>query len=139
NAASGFPSLLSLGTKRTRQYVNNVITHGKGMMPAYPKFTQKQKQALLAYLYGEEKAATGNTKTVTSAANAGGKTTYKISGYTKFTDKNGYPAVRPPWGTLNAIDLNNGEYLWSVPFGEYPELSAKGIAQTGAESYGGPV
>ena len=49
------------------------------------------------------------------------------------------PAVRPPWGTLNAIDLNTGEYVWKVTYGESPELKAKGIAQTGAESYGGPV
>ena len=48
--------------------------------------------------------------------------------------------MTPPWGTLNAINLNTGEYLWTVPYGEYPELqTAKGIAQTGSESYGGPV
>jgi quinoprotein glucose dehydrogenase len=49
------------------------------------------------------------------------------------------PAVRPPWGTLNAIDLNTGEYVWKIPFGETPDLAAKGIEQTGSESYGGPV
>jgi quinoprotein glucose dehydrogenase len=61
-----------------------------------------------------------------------------ISGYIKFLDKNGYPAITPPWGTLNAIDLNTGEYLWTVPYGEYPELQqGKRITQTGSESYGG--
>jgi quinoprotein glucose dehydrogenase len=80
------------------------------------------------------------TKTVTKS---NVKTTptysYRISGYSKFLDKNGLPAVSPPWGTLNAIDLNTGEYKWKIPYGEYPELAAKGIPQTGSESYGGPV
>nr|MCU0352911.1 PQQ-binding-like beta-propeller repeat protein [Cytophagales bacterium] len=62
-----------------------------------------------------------------------------MSGYNRFVDKDGYPAIKPPWGTLNAIDLNTGEYLWKVPFGEYKELTAKGIPLTGTENYGGPV
>jgi quinoprotein glucose dehydrogenase len=47
--------------------------------------------------------------------------------------------VKPPWGTLNAIDLNTGDYLWRVPLGEFPELTKKGIPITGSESYGGPL
>ncbi len=54
-------------------------------------------------------------------------------------DIDGYPAVAPPWGTLNAIDLNSGKYLWKIPFGEYPELVAKGELPTGSENYGGPL
>ena len=60
-------------------------------------------------------------------------------GYNKFLDPDGYPAVEPPWGTLNAIDLNKGEIAWKIPFGEYPELVAKGMRNTGSENYGGPV
>lgn len=57
----------------------------------------------------------------------------------RFTDQDGYPGIKPPWGTLNAIDLNTGEYLWRVPLGEYPELTKKGIPITGTDSYGGPL
>jgi quinoprotein glucose dehydrogenase len=56
-----------------------------------------------------------------------------------FTDPDGYPAISPPWGTLNAVDLDKGEILWKVPLGEYPELAAKGIRNTGAKNFGGPV
>ncbi len=63
---------------------------------------------------------------------------YSITGYTRFDDADGYPAVAPPWGTLNAIDLNTGKYLWKLPLGEYPELAAKGLKNTGTENYGGP-
>ena len=64
---------------------------------------------------------------------------YHFTGYNKFLDPDGYPAVAPPWGTLNAIDLNTGKYLWKIPFGQYPELAAKGMTQTGSENYGGPI
>ena len=64
---------------------------------------------------------------------------FRFTGYRKFSDPDGYPAVAPPWGTLNAIDLNTGEYLWKIPLGEYPELAAKGTPHTGTENYGGPI
>jgi quinoprotein glucose dehydrogenase len=64
---------------------------------------------------------------------------YTHTGYNRWLDPQGYPAVKPPWGTLNAIDLNTGDYLWRTTLGEFPELSAKGIPPTGTENYGGPV
>jgi quinoprotein glucose dehydrogenase len=64
---------------------------------------------------------------------------YTMTGYRRFLDPDGYPATAPPWGTLNAIDLDTGKYLWRLPLGEYPELTAKGITNTGSENYGGPI
>ena len=56
-----------------------------------------------------------------------------------FADPDGYPAIVPPWGTLSAIDMNTGRYLWQVPLGYYPELAAKGLSNTGTLNYGGPL
>ena len=67
------------------------------------------------------------------------KPAYTAKIWQRFTDQNGYNAIKPPWGTLNAIDLKTGDYLWSVPLGEFPELTEKGIPITGTETYGGPV
>lgn len=64
---------------------------------------------------------------------------YVVIGFRRFLDPEGYPATAPPWGTLSAIDMNTGKYLWKIPFGEYPELAAKGMANTGSDNYGGPV
>lgn len=64
---------------------------------------------------------------------------YTMTGYNRFFDKNGYPGITPPWGTLNAVDLNSGKLLWKVTLGEYSELKAKGIPATGTENYGGPL
>lgn len=143
NSASGFPSLIDLGGRRTRDYVQNIIAHGKGMMPAFVKFNDKQRQSIAGFLFGDEQHHPGVEKepglNPALKKEADKKLSYSISGYSKFLDKNGLPAMSPPWGTLNAIDLNTGEYLWKVPYGETPELKAKGIAQTGSESYGGPV
>ncbi len=153
NPASGYPSLIGVGSRRTRDYISNIITYGKGMMPGFTKFDDKQKKAVVAFLLGEERNEIGlakmqgpvKTKSASKTAVKGKSTatdpaySYRISGYSKFLDKNGLPAISPPWGTLNAIDLNTGEYKWKIPYGEYPELAAKGIPQTGSESYGGPV
>lgn len=140
NPASGFPSLLDVGGRRTRDQINNIIHHGKGMMPAFTKLSEKERTAITGFLFGDEQHEPGVEKEPgINPAKKDTKLSYSISGYSKFLDKNGLPAVRPPWGTLNAINLNTGEYVWKVPFGETPELKAKGITQTGAESYGGPV
>jgi quinoprotein glucose dehydrogenase len=74
-----------------------------------------------------------------ASSQLGDKLKYKFTGYRKFLDPDLYPAISPPWGTLNAIDLNTGAYLWKIPLGEYPELAAEGMKGTGSENYGGPI
>jgi quinoprotein glucose dehydrogenase len=64
---------------------------------------------------------------------------YTTDGYNQFTDPEGYPANSPPWGTLSAIQLDTGDYVWKTPLGEYPELAAKGIKDTGTWNHGGGV
>jgi quinoprotein glucose dehydrogenase len=68
-----------------------------------------------------------------------GRSPNHFSGYNKFRDADGYPAVAPPWGTLNAIDMNTGEYRWRIPLGYYPALAERGLGDTGTENYGGPI
>jgi quinoprotein glucose dehydrogenase len=146
NAASGFPSLVNIGNRRSKDYIQNIISNGKGMMPASTSLTLAKKQALISFLLKDEKKEGTLIAKNTKAKEPGLKpdknapyVAYKITGFAKFLDKEGLPAIKPPWGTLNAIDLNTGEYIWKIPFGEYPELTAKGISPTGAESYGGPL
>ncbi|GAB3954486.1 hypothetical protein GCM10028805_40010 [Spirosoma harenae] len=139
NPASGYPSLVDINKRRNRAYVDNIVSHGKGMMPAFTGLSNEQKQALMAYLFGEEKQEVGMNRSLEpkKAGQTQPKASYQISGYSKFLDKNGYPAIRQPWGTLNAINLNTGDYVWTTVLGNYPELKTK--EPTGSESYGGPV
>src|SRR5690606_36439861 len=140
NPNSGFPYLLGIEKQRNKGEVGDVIAHGLGMMPSFSKLSKEERTALVDFLFDAEGPASqpkheAGDETLQEAP----RSPYRISGYTKFLDSKGLPAISPPWGTLNAIDLNTGEYLWKIPYGEYPELTARGIPPTGSESYGGPV
>ena len=54
-------------------------------------------------------------------------------------DPEGYPAIKPPWGYMTAIDMNSGDFVWRVVNGEFPELKARGIPKTGTPSHGGAI
>jgi len=111
------------------------IKDGKGRMPSFPNLTGPDLEALLDYLEVTDKVS----QVPATPETANQKQEYVFSGYRKFTDPDGYPAITPPWGTLNAIDLKAGKLLWKIPLGEYPELAAKGMKNTGSELYGGPI
>ncbi|KQS56429.1 hypothetical protein ASG17_10595 [Brevundimonas sp. Leaf363] len=129
-----FPSLLGVGDRLSASRIGAILDHGGGRMPAFPAIKGDERRELIAWLTG----ATGQNREVASAG-LRQASTYGFTGYRKFTDPDGYPAVAPPWGTLNAIDMNSGRYLWRVPLGEYPALAAQGVPTTGTENYGGPV
>jgi quinoprotein glucose dehydrogenase len=132
-----FPSLIDIGSRLNAKQIVDIITHGKGRMPGFPNIRGNQLTGLSEYLVsGENKEMAGSA---TPATPAPGTRVYDTTGYHKFLDPDGYPANATPWGTLNAINLNTGEYVWKVTLGQYPELTAKGLPDTGSENYGGPV
>lgn len=135
-AASGFPSLLNLEGKLKKQEVATIITQGKGMMTGFPQIGPEEKAALMTFLFNEEDKMEVGAGNGTDSLYA---LPYKHKGYNKFLDSNGLPGIDPPWGTLHAIDLNEGDYLWSVPFGETPGLNQADGSPTGTENYGGAV
>ena len=92
-------------------------------MPSFGGLSPAQREAIIGFLFGDA----ASRKTEHDDEEPDPSVTYPHTGYNRFLDPDGYPAVRPPWGTLNAIDLNAGKIAWSVPFGELPELTAKGI------------
>ena len=65
-----------------------------------------------------------------------GRDIYRFMGYSKLLDPDERPGIKPPWGTLNAIDLSSGRIVWKVPLGEY-ELTRAGVPKTGTENFGG--
>lgn len=127
------PSLVNINAKFKAESLTAIIRQGAGRMPAFPNLQQTDLTALVQYLLS------GENKELTSTAAAANLPKYRFTGYHKFLDLEGYPAIAPPWGTLNAINLNTGTYAWKIPFGEYPELAAKGMKDTGTENYGGPI
>lgn len=130
--APTFPSLKGVSVRKTRDQVIALIHQGKSPMPAFLAIDGDELNALLTYLSIPSADATIEESDEHPLR-------YRFTGYRKFLDQDGYPAISPPWGTLSAIDLNTGKYLWHIPLGEYPDLAAKGITNTGSENYGGPI
>jgi quinoprotein glucose dehydrogenase len=133
-APPAFPSLVNVLNRLTAQQVTEDVKHGTGRMPSFPSIDAPALASLLDYLRTDASPASEVGKEP-----ANGPAQYIFTGYRKFLDPDGYPAISPPWGTLNAIDLQTGKYLWKIPLGEYPELVKQGIRNTGSELYGGPI
>ena len=127
------PSLVDVGDRISSQQITGTIKNGKGRMPGFPNLADDQLSTLVEFLMS------GANKELTSAEAVPETMKYRFTGYHRFLDPEGYPAAQPPWGTLSAINLNTGEYLWKIPLGEYPALAAQGMHNTGTENYGGPI
>ena len=75
-------------------------------MPGFSSLPAQTQAAVVQYVLSGE----GNA--ISTAAPSPTELPYSFTGYHNWLDPDGYPAVAPPWGTLNAIDLNTGEYRW---------------------------
>ena len=128
-----FPSLVGLSNRRSESGVRSLVSQGSGRMPSFAGLGDEQLHAVVDYVYR------GIDTSVKGSAPSPYDMKFTSDGYNKFLDSEGYPAIKPPWGTLNAINLDKGQIDWTLPLGEYPELAAKGLKQTGSENYGGPV
>jgi quinoprotein glucose dehydrogenase len=145
------PSLIGIEGLLSDKEIADTIQHGKGRMPAFNNLSGEQVEAVVRYISkvpqqqhatrGKAEMASTSTAAATHEVGAVPKDDmpYKTIGFRRFLDPEDYPAIAPPWGTLNAIDMNTGKYLWKIPFGEYPELTAKGMRNTGSDNYGGPI
>lgn len=134
-----YPSLLNL--RLSTNEVMSVLETGRGRMPSFMHLPEKDRAAVTSFILNTETKSEKAARNKDTAQKAGFPyiPPFTNNGMKKFFDPEGYPAVKPPWGTLNAIDLNTGDYLWRVPLGEFPELTKKGVPVTGTENYGGPV
>ena len=129
------PSLVDVGSRLSTDQLQQVIERGRGFMPSFASLPENEKAAVIGYLIGKPRVTLAKSTFHVEAR----KAPYEFMGYERWRDSSGLPAIKPPWGTLSAIDLNTGEYKWKIPLGEHPELATKGLGTTGAEQYGGPI
>jgi len=138
------PGLATVGNRLKPADIAGILAHGQNRMPSFPQLTDPQRVAIISYLLDKPMSLVAGelrdpATTKTGDAPFPYRPAYSAAIWEKLTDSAGYPGIKPPWGTLNAIDLSTGEYRWRIPLGEFPELTKKGIPPTGMESYGGPL
>jgi quinoprotein glucose dehydrogenase len=129
------PSLAGIGDRLSAADVRSMIFYGGGRMPSFATLPAEYINAIVQYLTRGDETVISSPLATPSPID----TEFRFAGHHKFLDPDGYPAIAPPWGTLNAINLNTGDYAWKIPLGEYPELAEKGMKNTGSENYGGPI
>ncbi|MBA4150243.1 MAG: PQQ-binding-like beta-propeller repeat protein [Verrucomicrobia bacterium] len=128
------PPLIGLRHRLGDNEVRELLKTGRNLMPAAPEMSESDEKALLDFLFLRDRSAVAAVD-----AQRPERPRYSHNGYPKLRDHENYPGINPPWGTLNAIDLNTGRIRWQVPLGEYPELTAEGVPKTGTENFGGPT
>ncbi len=138
-----YPPLQNIDKKYSTAQVLDIINNGRRMMPSFKQIGDNDKKALLTFLLNNknegQKAFIDSSKQMMSNTERSPFIPYTMTGYIRVKTPEGYPANKPPWGTLTAINLNTGETMWENPLGEYKELTKKGIPITGTSNYGGAV
>lgn len=128
------PTLLGLFKSKNRDDITKIIREGSTTMPAFATIMSRQEiDDIVSYL------ETGKDGSAAKVGATPFDLPYRTSVIDIFQDHEGYPGNKTPWGTLNAIDLNEGSIRWSIPFGVYPELAAQGMTDTGTDNYGGGI
>jgi quinoprotein glucose dehydrogenase len=123
------PPLRGVRHRLKDEEIRAMLKSGRGSMPPMPQLTEEQIKPLLDFLLCRDRPI--------PPVDPNAPPRFTFGGWNRLVDAEGYPGTKPPWGTLNCIDLNTGKIVWKVPFGEYPELAAKGVAKTGQENFGG--
>ncbi|GAB3998247.1 hypothetical protein GCM10028807_45420 [Spirosoma daeguense] len=151
-ANQAYPDLTDVGSRLSAEQIQAVLATGRGRMPSFGHLSKEDRDALVNFLLKKETPTPSTSAPAVVDIHSAGSATatpkdadfpysppFLNNGNTQFRDQDNYPALKTPWGTLNAIDLNTGNYLWQVPLGEYPDLMKQGLPPTGTENHGGPV
>lgn len=125
----GIPGLIHLREKYKIPELKSIIKNGKGLMPPHKQLADTSLNTLVDFILNDS----------IKNQDTGKVDRYALNGFKIFTDQEGYPGNKPPWGTLNAIDIENQKIRWSVPLGFYPKLKERGLPNTGTQNFGGCV
>jgi quinoprotein glucose dehydrogenase len=129
------PSLQDIGSRLAKTETLEKIKKGAGRMPGFTLMTESEEKAIISFLYKE-----GTDEIVPRSTRPEANKGYQnVTAYSSFNDQEGYPAIKQPWGTLNAFNVHTGQYKWQIPLGNYPEKQKVGGPATGAENWGGPI
>ncbi len=131
-APPAVPSLVNITDRIGVDGVRRMVTQGGGEMPAFPRLSDASLNALVSYLSNQEggpiQAAMQIEATPAPAYPAGAE----VPSVRYWTGYGLEPtAIKPPWSTMTAYDLNKGTIKWQIPIGDAPEAAARGVQDTG--------
>jgi quinoprotein glucose dehydrogenase len=134
--SGNFPSLVGVENRYTQSSFYTLVKSGRRMMPAFKQLNENEQEAIASYVMNIKSSQTKNF--IDSKNDSIYNLPYTITGYNKFLTKEGYPVISPPWGTLNAVHLASGKYIWKATLGN--DTALKNARQpTGTENYGASV
>jgi quinoprotein glucose dehydrogenase len=132
------PSLVNIGKRFSGAQIESIVREGSGPMPGFPRLPKADVRALIAFLLNPAGVKGSQPRPAkSSAAGTKPKATHDsgvvryLSGFGFMMTSSGTPAIKPPWSSLTAYDLNTGTVKWKIPLGDVPELAKKGIHGTG--------
>ncbi len=127
----GVPALKNVKDSLSISEMQKIITEGKGVMPAFRELQKQEIEKLTAFLARQEKD--------TMSEKSEWPYPYTFGGHGRVNMEDGLPMIKPPWGQLTAIDLNEAKIKWQIPLGNYDSLNIPGHPITGTPNYGGPI
>ncbi|MDP5065127.1 MAG: pyrroloquinoline quinone-dependent dehydrogenase [Haliea sp.] len=130
------PALTGVQERISKRQATDVVTAGKGRMMPFGHLSRHERDAVVDYLFAYSAGELGSAENDPQTEK---EIVHVFGGYRDFVDAEYYPAIKPPWGTLTAIDFVSGKIRWQIPLGEYAALTKRGIAPTGTRNFGGPV
>lgn len=136
--SSNYPTLQKIHKKYSAGSFDTLLLTGRRMMPGFANLTTAQRKAIASFVLDISSEKRKAFKDSGNKKDDPFKLRYSISGISKFLTRDKLPGIAPPWGTLNAIDLNTGDYVWRKPLGNDPAFPNSAIP-TGTENYGGSV
>ena len=129
------PSLYGIEERRPEEFIRQIVSEGRRGMPGYGHLPADTLDDVVEYIQSVKPQVGQQVQ----AAQQNAPPEYQYTGWRIFRDNEGYPANKPPWGWLNALDLNTGRMKWKVPLGKDQTLEARGLETVGTENLGGPV
>ncbi|MBS1529126.1 MAG: PQQ-binding-like beta-propeller repeat protein [Bacteroidetes bacterium] len=133
------PSLINIQAKYKNNQIDTLLQTGRRMMPSFKQFTPQERQAIISFVANDQKLGAAKFIAPKQVHDPYLDIPYEMAGYNKFLSKEGYPAISPPYGTLNAVNLSTGKMVWRIPLGNYDKMNPDKANPTGTENYGGPA
>ena len=137
---AGVPSLVNIDDRTSLLDTYRVVRDGRGRMPGFGRIPWTQRASLVWYLRNAPATAKVEVRAdAPQPAPTADRASFINAGWHRLSDADGFPATKPPWGSLAAIDVAQGEIRWQVPLGDHPWALQAGLEGYGTENYGGPV